>query len=87
VVYLILTQSLLGLIALWTAITLSAREERLDQKIYKNGLLLYLSLTMMVSYSFLSIKTAAPVWFVFGVLLNAAPESVANLRNAPRRQR
>lgn len=87
VVYLILTQSLLGLIALWTAITLSAREERLDQKIYKNGLLLYLSLTMMVSYSFLSIKTAAPVWFVFGVLLNAAPESVASLRNAPRRQR
>jgi putative polymerase len=87
VIYLVLTQSLLGLIVLWTAISLAASEDSLDQKIYKNGLLLYLSLTMMVSYSFLSIKTAAPIWFVFGVLMNASADRAARLENMPHRER
>jgi putative polymerase len=71
-IYLILTQSVLGLAALWAVITLSADEHSVEQKIYKNGLLLYLALTMMVSYSYLSIKTAAPIWFIFGALLSSA---------------
>jgi putative polymerase len=85
VIHLILTQSLLGLIVLWMAVTLAAREDSVDQKIYKNGLLLYLALTMMVSYSFLSIKTAAPIWFVFGVLLNGSADTAARLQSALRR--
>ncbi|MEQ1669713.1 MAG: hypothetical protein ABL893_02530 [Hyphomicrobium sp.] len=72
VVYLTITQSFLGLALLWGFITLSADEATREQKIYKNGILLYLALTMIVSYSFLSIKTAAPIWFVFGVLLSRA---------------
>jgi putative polymerase len=71
-VYLIITQSLLGVALLWTFITFSADEATNEQKIYKNGLLLYLALTMMVSYSYLSIKTAAPIWFIFGALLSPA---------------
>lgn len=70
-VYLIITQSILGVALLWTFVTLAAEESTREQKIYKNGLFLYLALTMMVSYSFASIKTAAPIWFVFGALLNA----------------
>jgi putative polymerase len=70
-VYLIITQSLLGVALLWGFVTWAAEETTREQKIYKNGLFLYLALTMMVSYSFASIKTAAPIWFVFGVLLNA----------------
>jgi putative polymerase len=74
-VYLIITQSLLGVAIIWTFITLSAGESSPEQKIYKNSLLLYLALTMMVSYSFVSIKTAAPIWFIFGALL-AMPAQV-----------
>ena len=55
---------------MWSFITLSADESSPEQKIYKNSLLLYLALTMMVSYSFVSIKTAAPIWFIFGTLLS-----------------
>jgi putative polymerase len=70
VVYFVITQCLLGFSLLWGAITFSADESTSQQKIYKNGSLLYLALTMIVSYSFLSIKTAAPIWFVFGALLS-----------------
>ena len=76
-IYLSLTQSALGLAVLWAAITLSADESTVEQKVYKNGLLLYLALTMMVSYSYLSIKTAAPIWYIFGVLLSSAAQSPA----------
>lgn len=72
VVYLIITQSLLGLALVWGMIALSADESTREQKVYKNGLLLYLALTMIVSYSYLSIKTAAPIWFVYGALLGGA---------------
>ena len=71
-VYLMITQSFLGVVLLWVFVTMSADEKTPEQKIYKNGLLLYLALTMMVSYSFASIKTAAPIWFVFGMLLSPA---------------
>lgn len=84
VVYMIITQSILGLALLWCFITLAADEATPEQKIFKNSLLLYLSLTMMVSYSFVSIKTAAPLWFIFGALLtptalreDAVPDSDA----------
>ncbi|MEQ1652383.1 MAG: hypothetical protein ABL897_07840 [Hyphomicrobium sp.] len=86
VVYLTITQSLLGLTLLWSFITLSADESSTEQKIYKNGLLMYLALTMMVSYSFLSIKTAAPIWFTFGALLGNEPVAKAE-RAVQRRMR
>jgi putative polymerase len=76
-VYLIITQSFLGVALLWAFVTLTADESTREQKIYKNGLLLYLALTMMVSYSFASIKTAAPIWFVFGALLSPAALSAS----------
>jgi putative polymerase len=68
-VYLIITQSIIGVGLIWSFMTLAADEATPEQKIYKNSLLLYLALTMMVSYSFVSIKTAAPLWFIFGALL------------------
>jgi putative polymerase len=79
VVYLVITQSIVGAALIWAAITLAADEATREQKIYKNGIMLYLALTMMVSYSFMSIKTAAPIWFVFGSLLaTSADRSTAN---------
>lgn len=87
VVYLMITQSFLGLALLWGFITLSADEATTEQKIFKNGILLYLALTMIVSYSFLSIKTAAPIWFIFGVLLSrtaSSPNQYVAARTLPR---
>ena len=64
-------------------IALAANVSTSQQKIYKNGVLLYLALTMIVSYSFLSIKTAAPIWFVFGALLSSGQRAAPFAWPAP----
>ncbi|WP_171946482.1 polysaccharide biosynthesis protein GumE [Hyphomicrobium sp. CS1GBMeth3] len=68
VAYLITTQSLLGLIMLWAYITLGTREDTDEQIRFTHALSLYLALSMMVSYSFLTIKTGALLWFIQGSL-------------------
>jgi putative polymerase len=68
VAYLILTQSLPGFILLWAYIGFGTKEDTAEQVRYTHALTLYLALSMMVSYSFLTIKTAALLWFVQGVL-------------------
>jgi putative polymerase len=67
--YLIITHSLVGVGLLWFMIVFSADEATPEQKKYKNAICLYIALSMMVSYSFVSIKTAAPLWFIYGALL------------------
>lgn len=84
VVYLIITHSILGLALFWLVNVLSLPERTWAQKSYKNSLFLYLSLTMMVSYSFTSIKTAALLWFIYGVLI---AQRQAQGEAAPRRER
>lgn len=68
VAYLIITQSVLGLIVLWTFIALTSREETVEQRRLVHVVCLYLALNMLVSFSFISIKTAALLWAVYGVL-------------------
>lgn len=68
VAYLILTQSLPGLILLWAYIGFGTKEDTAEQIRYTHALTLYIALSMMVSYSFLTIKTAALLWFVQGTL-------------------
>ena len=70
-VYLIITHSLVGVGLLWFMIVFAADEATPEQKKYKNAICLYIALSMMVSYSFVSIKTAAPLWFIYGVLLRS----------------
>lgn len=77
-VYLIITHSVLGVALFWVLNVLALGERTLEQKTYKNGLFLYLALTMMVSYSFTSIKTAAPLWFIYGTLLAVPVGAVRN---------
>lgn len=69
--YLILSQSLIGVILLWLFITLGSAERTPSQIRYKHAVCIYLSLTMMVSFAFLSIKTGALLWFVHGALQKA----------------
>jgi putative polymerase len=68
ITYLILTQSLPGVILLWLFITCSGSDTTPEQVRYTHALCLYLSLSMLVSYAFLTIKTASLAWFIQGAL-------------------
>jgi putative polymerase len=66
--YLITTQSLLGVVILWWFIVCASAEDSMEQIKFTHGICIYLVLTMMVSFSLVTIKTAALLWFVHGVL-------------------
>ncbi len=66
--YLIVTQSLPGLILLWTFIAWHVSEKTTEQVRFTHALCLYLTLSMLVSFSLLTIKTAALLWFIQGAL-------------------
>jgi putative polymerase len=72
VAYLIMTQSVLGLLLLWAYVAWGAREDTPEQVRFTHTLSLYLALSMMVSYSFLTIKTGAVLWFIQGALQGAS---------------
>jgi putative polymerase len=74
--YLILSQSLLGVVVIWVVITFASREDTIAQKRFTHALAIYISLTMMVSYSLFTIKTAALLWFIHGSLQNRRLESL-----------
>jgi putative polymerase len=70
--YLITTQSILGVAILWVFIVYGSREDTPEQIRFTHATCLYLALTLMVSFGFLSIKTAALFWFVHGALQGAS---------------
>ncbi len=79
--YLILTQSILGVVLLWLFLAVAIPERRADQARFKHAALIYLALVMMVSFAFLSIKTAALLWFIQGVVAADPPlDGEAGLR-------
>lgn len=74
VAYLTLTQSIFGLALLWCFIVFGLPEDSRGQQRLKHGICLYLVLTMTVSYSFLTIKTAALLWFAYGAMIRGLPD-------------
>jgi putative polymerase len=66
IAYMIATQSFIGLLLFWLLLVLGADERRPDQARFLHALCLYIVLTMLVSYSLFSIKTAALFWFIHG---------------------
>jgi putative polymerase len=64
--YLIITQSLPGLILLWLALTLPSGPDSPGARRAVWGLALFLAGALPVSYSVLSIKTAGLLWAVYG---------------------
>ena len=66
IAYAITTQSVIGVAAFWAFLVLNAKEQTIPQVKYLHAICLYLSLSMLVSYSFFSIKTAAILWFIHG---------------------
>lgn len=81
--YLILTQSLIGLVVLWLFLTLVPAQKTAEQARFTHGASLYVALTMMVSFSFVSIKTAALLWFIGGALqIKSWPDALRSTRRA-----
>jgi putative polymerase len=82
VTYLILTQSLPLALLLWLFMAWNVPEAGAEQVRFTHALCLYLVLSMMVSYAFLTIKTAGLAWFIQGAL-----QGQAIAKRAPQRLR
>ncbi|ACA15601.1 GumE protein [Methylobacterium sp. 4-46] len=66
--YIITTQSLLGLALFWLYCTFSTAYRNRAQIRYAHALCLYVAFNSLVSYGFLSIKTASLLWMLKGML-------------------
>ena len=73
IAYLITTQSIFVVVALWAAIVVTASEDRPDKIRYTHAVCIYIGLNMMVSFALLTIKTAAMMWFIYGSLQERDP--------------
>jgi putative polymerase len=68
--YLIVSQSLLGACGLLVFLFFrTSKDMSASQKLIVSGTALLIALSLMVSNSILSIKTAAPLWLLFGMVL------------------
>lgn len=68
IVYLIITQSVFGVALFWSIVSLQQGASRTFSR-YRMGICLALAVGLMVSNAFVGIKTAAPMWFMFGAAL------------------
>ena len=87
IAYTITTQSMVGLIAFWFFLVLNAEDRTLYQIRYLHGICIYITFTMLVSYSLFSIKTAALLWFIYGSLQMASQQKKASSVRATRVRR
>ena len=81
IAYTITTQSIFGLVAFWVFLVLNAAERTPEQIKYLHALCVFIVLTLLVSYSLFSIKTAALLWFIHGSFqMSAMPRTSAAVR-------
>lgn len=66
--YFIVTQSIVGLIVVWLALTMQPAAASAARRRFVAGMAVFLSLSLPVSYSIFSIKMAAFLWALFGFL-------------------
>ena len=69
IAYLITTQSVFIVIAIWATVGLSSPEDRPDKSRIVHAAMIYVALNMMVSFALLTIKTAALLWFAYGSII------------------
>lgn len=81
--YFVLTQSVIGVAVMWIFICLVPRYRTRISVILIYSICTYVPLNLLVSYSLFSIKTAAPMWFMYGYL---TAETTLR-RTAPRQNR
>ena len=87
--YFVITQSVFGPALIWLFVCLVPRYNDRRSTIFVHSVCIYIAFNLLVSYSLFSIKTAAPMWFVYGYLLPEFDWSAANLGRylGARRQR
>jgi putative polymerase len=66
--YFIQTQSIIGATIIWVAICFLQSPYRRMSVVLVHGITIYIALSLLISYSMFSIKTAAPLWFLYGVV-------------------
>ncbi len=76
IAYLITTQSLIGVTVIWVAVTTLVSNVTAEQRRFTYAIAIYATLNSLVSYSLVTIKTAALLWFIHGAL-----EGANSLRN------
>jgi len=81
IAYMIATQSFIVLLLFWFVLVGGANERRPEQVKFLHAVCLYVVLTMIVSYSLFSIKTAVLVWVLFGAL-QVTPMGSTSVREA-----
>ena len=88
IAYLVTTQSIFVVVAIWATIALSAAYDRPEKSRIVHAAMIYVALNMMVSFALLTIKTAALLWFAYGSILGrrAAPAAIRN-EGLPARRR
>lgn len=68
IAYFVLSQSLLGVVVIWLSICLFPRGNSPASRVYVHAVALFISLNLLISYSFFSIKVASLIWFFYGYL-------------------
>jgi putative polymerase len=76
IAYIVATQSVIGVALFWVLLNFEVDESWPSQIKFTQGLCTYIALTMLVSYSLFSIKTAALLWFIHGSLQRRAVRAV-----------
>lgn len=66
ITYIILTQSIFGAALFWTAICLLQPNTNRSAIVLMHALAAYIALSLLISYSMFSVKTAAALWFLYG---------------------
>lgn len=66
--YIVTTQSIFGLIFFWILCSCCSKYDTREQICYNHALCIYVCFNSLVSYGFLTIKTAALLWLVKGII-------------------
>jgi putative polymerase len=87
IAYLLYSQSLCGAILIWSFITLGLPQRDRPSRVMIHAVSLYFALNLLISYSVFSIKTAALLWFAYGVIGRPVRENVQSVSTSSRRIR
>jgi putative polymerase len=69
-IYLIFSQTAIGLIAFWLYTALIVPAVDAETKRFANGLGVFIAINLMIGAGIFTIKVAAPLWFIAGHLMN-----------------
>ncbi|HSI39663.1 MAG TPA: hypothetical protein VLA00_03850 [Xanthobacteraceae bacterium] len=85
--YILLSQSFLGLLVIWSFISIGVPQNDRPTLFYAHAVSAYIALNSLISYSMFSIKTAALLWFAYGALQSLQASQPAAAPPYPRLRR